>query len=63
MISIAETSGAFASDCSDLISLLNNQEEWQIFASEMAFFGLSLLFFLRLVLDFFLEVLLIEQTF
>ena len=36
MISIGDTSGAFASDCANLISILENQEEWPIFAAELA---------------------------
>jgi len=45
MISIGETSGAFASDCSDLISLLDNQEEWPTFAAELASFRSLIVFF------------------
>ncbi|KAL9301017.1 putative ribonuclease H domain, reverse transcriptase zinc-binding domain-containing protein [Arabidopsis thaliana] len=45
MISIGETSEAFASDCSDLISLLDNQEEWPTFAAELASFRSLIVFF------------------
>ena len=35
MISIGNTSGAFASDCANLISILENQDEWPTFAAEL----------------------------
>ncbi|KAG7543957.1 Reverse transcriptase domain [Arabidopsis thaliana x Arabidopsis arenosa] len=45
LISLGITSGAFASDCSDLISILDNQEAWPTFAAEMASFRSLVCFF------------------
>ncbi|CAL9240214.1 unnamed protein product [Arabidopsis halleri] len=49
MISLGVISCAFASDCSNMISLLDNQDDWPTFAAE-------------LVLDFFPVILILEQT-
>ncbi|KAL9286275.1 putative reverse transcriptase zinc-binding domain-containing protein [Arabidopsis thaliana] len=55
MISIGDTSGTFASGCSDLISILDNQKNWLTFAAELASYrSLVCFFFLIFVLDFFL---------
>ena len=35
LISIGMTTGAFASDCANLISILDNQDEWPSFAAEI----------------------------
>ncbi|KAG7559147.1 Ribonuclease H-like superfamily [Arabidopsis thaliana x Arabidopsis arenosa] len=45
LISLGITNGAFASDCSDLISLIDNQEAWPSFAAEMASFRSLVCFF------------------
>ncbi|KAL9282336.1 putative transcription factor and/or regulators TAZ family [Arabidopsis thaliana] len=45
MISIGDTSGAFASDCSDLISIIDNQEDWPTFAAELASYRSLVWFF------------------
>ncbi|KAG7581014.1 Reverse transcriptase zinc-binding domain [Arabidopsis suecica] len=45
LISLGITNGAFASDCSDLISILDNQEAWPTFAAEMASFRSLVCFF------------------
>jgi len=36
MISIGDTSGTFSSYCSDLIAILDNQDDWPTFAAELA---------------------------
>jgi len=61
MIYIDDTSGAFASDCSDLIFIIDNQEDWPTFAAELASYRSLVCFFLLFVLDFFFVVLILEQ--
>ncbi|KAG7534390.1 Ribonuclease H-like superfamily [Arabidopsis thaliana x Arabidopsis arenosa] len=45
LISLGITNGAFASDCSDMISLLDNQDAWPTFAAEIASFRSLVCFF------------------
>jgi len=45
MISIGDTSSTFASDCSDLISILNNQDDWPTFVAELASYRSLVCFF------------------
>ncbi|KAL9300295.1 putative ribonuclease H domain-containing protein [Arabidopsis thaliana] len=45
MISIGDTSGTFASDCSDLIAILDNQDDWLTFAAELASYRSLVCFF------------------
>jgi len=45
MISIGDTSGAFASDYSDLISINDNQDDWPTFAAELASYRSLVCFF------------------
>ncbi|KAG7600109.1 Ribonuclease H domain [Arabidopsis suecica] len=45
LISLGKTSCGFASDCSDLVSLLDNQDEWPTFAAELASFRSLVCFF------------------
>jgi len=45
MISIDDTSCTFASDCSDLIFIIDNQDEWPTFAAELASYRSLVCFF------------------
>jgi len=45
MTSIGNTSGAFASDCLDLIFIIDNQEDWLIFTAELASYRSLVCFF------------------
>lgn len=45
MISLGDISCVFASDCSDMISLLDNQDEWPTFVAELASFRSFICFF------------------
>ncbi|KAG7599040.1 Reverse transcriptase domain [Arabidopsis suecica] len=45
LISLGITNGAFASDCSDMISILDNQDAWPSFAAEMSSFRSLVCFF------------------
>ncbi|KAG7598158.1 Ribonuclease H domain [Arabidopsis suecica] len=45
LISLGITNGAFASDCSDMISIVDNQDAWPSFAAEMASFRSLVCFF------------------
>ena len=53
LISIGETSGVFASNCSNLITILDNQDDWPTFAAELASYRSLVCFFSSFSIRFF----------